>query len=678
MKKNLIVKQHDIRDCGPCSLLSIIRYYNGNIPLERIRLDCKTSLNGTSAYNLIIAAKKYGFNAKGIKIDNIYDKDISLPAIAHLKLSNGLEHFVVLYEVNKEYITMMDPSYGFKKVSINDFISVWSKVLIIIVPNNKIPIINKETKLKDLFINVLHNEKSFIIKILLNSILISICSLFITYYFKIIINMNEYINTVYYVMLLFLLLYFLKIYLNYIRNDYLIYLNKNIDLNIVMEFINHLFRLPSYVIKNRSSGEILTRVYELDNIKELFSSIFIGLCLDSIVFIISICFLYFINNSLFFILCLVAILYVGLGLLVSPIIYKKINNNIDLHTDFNSSLVEYINRIISIKNLNIIDYSLNKINDKYIDFVDDISKYNSFINKYNFIKELIGDLGLFIITSIGLLFVYNGKLDFISLITFNSLVSYFFDPIKNSIDLIPKFNLIKLSIYKVEDFININEENSGKVEDFKLGNIKIENLSYSYDDYSNILNNINMNIGSGEHICIRGFSGSGKSTLCQCINKNILDYKGNIFINDIDIKGYSINTIKKNVVYVSQKEELFTDTILDNIMLNCRISKEELNDVLKVTCVDEILNKKKLKLDTILLDGGINLSGGERQRVVLARALIRKPKILILDESLSEVGSLLEEKILKNLDVYLKDITIIYVTHSNLKIFKKELLIGAL
>ena len=182
MKKNLIVKQHDIRDCGPCSLLSIIRYYNGNIPLERIRLDCKTSLNGTSAYNLIIAAKKYGFNAKGIKIDNIYDKDISLPAIAHLKLSNGLEHFVVLYDVNKEYITMMDPSYGFKKVSINDFISVWSKVLIIIVPNNKIPIINKETKLKDLFINVLHNEKSFIIKILLNSILISICSLFITYY----------------------------------------------------------------------------------------------------------------------------------------------------------------------------------------------------------------------------------------------------------------------------------------------------------------------------------------------------------------------------------------------------------------------------------------------------------------------------------------------------------------
>ena len=103
--------------------------------------------------------------------------------------------------------------------------------------------------------------------------------------------------------------------------------------------------------------------------------------------------------------------------------------------------------------------------------------------------------------------------------------------------------------------------------------------------------------------------------------------------------------------------------------MNKKINNDELNKVLKITKVDELINKKELRLDSYLFDSGYNLSGGERQRIILARSILMKPKILILDESLSEVDKETEENILNSIDKYLKNITIIYITHTNSKSF---------
>ena len=104
MTRNFIVKQQDIKDCGICCLQSIIKYHKGYIPLEILRLDTKTNNNGTTAYNLLKTAKKYGLNGIGKKIDNIRDKEIKLPCIAHIVTSKGINHFVVIYKITDKYI----------------------------------------------------------------------------------------------------------------------------------------------------------------------------------------------------------------------------------------------------------------------------------------------------------------------------------------------------------------------------------------------------------------------------------------------------------------------------------------------------------------------------------------------------------------------------------------------
>lgn len=662
--KNIVVRQTDINDCGACCLESIIKYYNGYIPLEIIKNDTKTGKSGTTAYNIINAAKKYGFEGIGLKIKNINDNNC-FPIIVHVVLKNGLNHFVVAYKIKNNKIYLMDPAKGYSKMNIKEFNKIWTKIIIVLKPIQKIPSYKETNIIKNIAKNILLNEKELMKSIIIHSILITFLSIILSYHLKIAINSIEEstTGTTIFVTILFSLLTIIKLYSRYKRTEYEIYLNKNINISIILPFIEHIIKLPLSIVKSKTPGEIITRVNSLNNVKEVFSEIIITIILDLGLTLLAAFILYTMNSKLFLILCIISILYIIIGLSINPFMNDKIDNNINLETDFNSVLNEEICNIITTKNLNKTNKSINRITDHYVDYMQDSLKYMNFLNKYNITKETIYELGLLVINIFGIFQILNNQLTLINLITFNSLLLYYIDPIVNSISLLPKINIIKVSLDKVNEFLRIEEEKEGKEEEFINGDIKIKNLIYSYDDYHNIINNINISINEKEKVLIKGKSGTGKSTICQILAKILDDYKGTITINDINIKDYTLKTIRKNIRYVSQNERLYTDTIENNIMISNKIPLKELNEILKITKVDEIISKKALRLNTLLVDGGFNLSGGEKERIILARAIVTKPKILILDETLSEVNEDLELEIIENLKEYLKDSTIIYISH---------------
>jgi len=672
MNKKYIVRQQDIKDCGICCLASIIKYYKGEIPLETLRLDTKTDRNGTTAYNLIQAARKYGFTAKGEKLKKLKD-NLPFPVIAHIVTKYGFNHFVVIYKITKNNVYLMDPSKGYKKENLSDFKKQWTNVILIFKPYRKIPYNKQKNSLKSLFISVIKLENPLIKGIIITDICITILSIILSYYLQFVLSVLEtnYKTIIIFFIILFLVLNIFKITFDYYRNNLSIYLNKNIDIETIPSFIAHIFKLPLNVITSRTGGEILTRIQEMNSIKNLFTKILISIFLDIFLILGSSIFLYQISNKLFLILCIITITYILVGVLSSPIIYKKINDNIDLETEFNSELTENINGIESIKNLDYTNNSLKRIKDKYLNYENSIFEFNKFQNTLLTIKSVINNLGQFLITSYGILLIIDNNLNLLSLITFNYLLSYFLEPIENMVDLIPEYNLIKLSFIKACETLNIEEEKEGSLENFINGNISFNNISYSYDDCQNILEKVNLEIMKNDHIVLKGSSGCGKSTLCQILNGNITDYQGNVTIGSVNLKDYSNKTIKNNILYVSQREELFNDSIENNILLNHKISKNELNDILNLTEVKDIINKKKTRLETMIFDGGYNLSGGERQRIILARSLVRKPQILILDESLNEIEEDREERILKRLNDYLPNTTIIYISHKSKNYFNK-------
>ena len=209
----------------------------------------------------------------------------------------------------------------------------------------------------------------------------------------------------------------------------------------------------------------------------------------------------------------------------------------------------------------------------------------------------------------------------------------------------------------------LEEEDEKELESFKNGDIVFDKIDYSYNLYDYPIKNYSLTIPLNSKILVMGKSGSGKSTLFKLLSRLYSPLKGNIKINNINILDYSLNTIRNNISYVSQEEAIFNDTILNNITLNRKIDKNKLNKVLDLCEVNNILDKKSLRLDTMILEDASNLSGGEKSRIIMARALLKNSPIIIFDETFSAVEESDANKMINRIFNYYKNKTFILISH---------------
>ena len=666
MNKIPIVLQKEIKDCGVCSLQSVIRYYGGYVSLEKIREDTYTSLEGTTVYHLKKAAEKYGFDVLAKKDLDYNFENHMLPVIIHVQYGNGLCHFMVVYMNRNDKLVIMDPSRGKVVMLKKELKKIFTGVVIELFPKSKIVLRPKERNIYQLFLSIIGNNKKLIYKILLINITLILLTIGVGFYFKVLYQFTSGVNMhiLTYVIYIFLIMMIFKIIYSFVRDYYLNIVNKNIDVKLFSEFIQHLFKIPLNTISTRTTGEIMSRVNELWEIKELFSQLFISGFLDLFLSFGSLIVLLLINTQLSIVLVVYIIIYIFVTLIVSPYFYKRINENIDYQTNFNSVLTESIDMINSVKNLGKTKEVAGRIEEKLCLTLYDSYSFNQSYNYYNLLKSLIDELVIFIVSTWGFMLLLNNDISLISLFVFNSIMVYFIDPIKNILMMIPKFHFLRASFNKICDYIDLIEEPEEEIETFDNGNIELKNIDYSYDGYNQVLRDFNISFLQGEKVMVNGKSGSGKSTFCKLINRMIEPQGGSIMINNKNIMDYNLQTIRKNVTYVGQKEKLFTDTIRNNINFYNKDS-QLFYEVSELCFINKIVDKKPFRYESGISNDANNLSGGEKQRIVLARALLNSGDILILDEALSEVDFDLEERIINNIINYYPHKTIIYVTHKD-------------
>lgn len=654
MNKIYEVLQEEVSDCGICSLECIIKYYNGFVPLENLRINTNTSINGTNAYELINCAKKYGFNSYGKKVSCI--NEINKPIIVHLKQKNNLYHFTVAYKINDKYIYLMDPSIGKKKMTLNLFYELFTGIVLYFEPINVIPKYKKNKFFWNSIIeNIKINYKKYIL-ILILSFFCLICSIINNLEYKIIDYKVNYA-------IIIILLILINFIFTFIKNIIILKSSNLFNKNIILKFINHIFKLPSNYIKLKSLGEIITRFNELNeisnNILNYITIIIFNIIQIIIIFLIS---LLYKNITLYLIIFIIIYTFINIKT-YNKIIYK-IRYQINMTENYNNEIINYIKNIETIKHLKCYNYIYSKIKES-INNKNNIN-LNLYINisKIILFNEVLKNLFMVFI----LILIKINTYSITNSISIFIIYNYIMNLVSEVINLYPTLILYKTMIIKNNDFLSYKEEKLPIVNK-KFNIISINNINYKIND-NKVLNNINYTILNKDKIFINGPSGSGKSTLMKIIYSEINNYKGLILKDNINLKNKNNDNL---ISYVSQNEMLFDDTILNNIILDKKVDDKYLKKVLSICHINEIIKNKNFGLNSYIINN-YSLSGGEINRIILARSLIHSKNIVILDEVLKEVDYNLEINIVKNILKYYKNKTIIYISHKDLSnIFPKQL-----
>lgn len=322
-KKYACVKQKESKDCGVACLATISLHYGVKTTISQLRKIIGTDKEGSNILGLVNASKEMGLNAKAVRVKNLDDLFVSftLPCIAHLKLENNFQHYVVIHKINKDSIVVADPAKGIEKYSRTDFLKIWSGVLVLLYPNETFGKVKATRNLFSEIAEFLYTQKGYIIGVFILSILATVLGIISAFHFRLLIDKiipthdNNFLSILSVGMIAVIIF---KVIFDFFRNFLLVKMSQNIDVFVLLGYYKHIIGLPMNFFCSRNVGDIISRFADGNKIREAISSLSITVMVDVLMALIAGGVLISLNIKLFLICYIPILLYVLLVM-----VYKK-------------------------------------------------------------------------------------------------------------------------------------------------------------------------------------------------------------------------------------------------------------------------------------------------------------------------------------------------------------------
>ncbi|MBC6431699.1 peptidase domain-containing ABC transporter [Nostoc sp. HG1] len=672
--KYQIVLQHSEEDCGAACLATIAKHYGRTFAISRMREVVGTGSRGTSLLGLRRGAETLGFNTRQVKasvqlLDQLHKAP--LPAIIHWK---GY-HWVVLYgQKGKKYV-IADPGVGIRYLTREELLEGWGNgIMLLLTPDDSRFYQQSDDKIGGFgryLIRVLPYRAILIQAIAIN-IVIGLLSLVSPLMMQlltddVLVRGDTQLLTVVAIGAIAMSLFSSAIGL--VQSHLIGHFGQRLQLGLILEYGRQLLRLPLSYFEGRRSGEVVSRIADVDYINELVTEIVLGLPSQFFIALVSLGFMLFYSWGLTLASLAAFIIVTLVNLLFLPALRQKTRNAIVLGTENQGFLVETFHGVQVLKTTQATPQAWQEYQANYGRLAN-LGWSTMKLGLYSgTITNIISTCTNIALLWLGSYLVINRTLSIGQLLAFSGMSGNFLGFLGSVIGLVDEFITAQIVIQRLTEVIDATPEDD---KDEKKpwaelkGNIDINctNLNFHHAGRVDLLQDFSLIIPGGQVIGLIGKSGCAKSTLAKLLAGLYFLQSGNIRYGIYNQQDLSMECLRQQVVLVPQEPHFWSRSILENFRFSYpQIAFEQIVQACEIAGADEFISKLPDKYQTVLGEFGANLSGGQRQRLAIARAIVTDPPVLILDESTGALDPVSEAKLLDRLLSHRQGKTTIMISH---------------
>lgn len=674
MKKYQCVVQLSEEDCGAACLAAICKYYGRILSINRSREAVGTGQLGTTLLGLKRGSEVLGFNTRSVKASQaILDRmhDLLLPAIIHWKGN----HWVILYGKQGKKYVIADPAVGIRYITKEELLQNWNGIMLLLEPDrerffeqlSEKPVSGFGRFLKRLWPYRKLLVWAFIINIVLGTLSLSSPFLLQILTDDVLVRQDTQLLTI--VVIGVVITQLFNSSLQLLQSNMIAHFSQRVELGLILEFGRNILRLPLSYYESRRSGEIVSRLRDIDEINQLISHVVISLPSQFFIALISLCVMLFYSFKLTLAAIVLAVIMTLSTLPLLPALRQKTRSFLVLSAENQGVLVETFKGALVLKATNAEPQFWEELQTRFGRLAN-LGFSTIQIGILNgTLSQLVSGIGTIALLGLGSILVIHKELTIGQLLAFNAMQGKILAFIGTLIGLTDQYFRSQTAVTRLLEVIDATPEAVGDdkkpfVEISANDDIYCSNLNFHHLGRVALLNDFSLKIPGGKITALIGESGCGKSTLAKLIAGLYQPQSGNIRIGPYNFQDISLDCLRQQVVYVSQEPYFWSRSILENFRLgNPHIPFEKIIKACQIAGADEFISQLPSKYQTVLGEFGVNLSGGQRQRLAIARAIANEPPILIMDESTSGLDPVTESKVLEWLLDYRQGQTTIIISH---------------
>jgi len=659
----------------------IAKHYGKLINTQQLRSLSETTREGSSLLGLSDAVESIGFKSLGVKLSYTKLKEAPLPCIVHWNKN----HYVVVYKIKKDVIYISDPGHGLITYTKEEFLSRWignnatenteEGIILLVEPT---PLFYQSDFDKDepfgfrFIFKYLFKYKRFIIQLIIGLLAGSLLQLILPFLTQSVVDVgikNQDLNFVYLVLFAQLFLFIGKAALEIIRSWILLHLSTRINISLISDFFIKLMKLPISFFDVRMTGDLLQRINDHKRIERILTTSSLTVLFSFFNLIIFSFVLGYYSLQIFGVFVIGSILYFGWVLFFfkkrKELDYKRFSQV----SQEQSKVIELINGMQEIKlhnaerrmrwNWEYVQARLFKIATKSLALEQTQSVGSNFINE---LKNMF-------ITILSAKLVIDGQITIGMMMAISYIVGQLNGPITQLINFMRDVQDAKISLDRLGEIHN--KEDEEKPEDEKVMSIpenaaiNLNNISFRYTGgLEPVLKELTLEIPANKITAIVGVSGSGKTTLMKLLLRFYEIDKGEIMVNQFNLKNISQKVWRSQCGVVMQEGYIFNDTIAKNIAVGADyVDTKKLAHAIDVANISDYIEGLPLGYNTKIGSEGSGLSTGQKQRLLIARSVYKNPKFLFFDEATSALDANNEKVIMEKLNTFFADKTAVVIAH---------------